>query len=103
MPAGDRVSPIEIEEVLCRTHLVPEAATFGVKRPTLGQVIVALMRPAAGAAQGTEALRTGWRRALRRCLLSAASTGTDALPRDDTFSIERKALTTARSGLFEST
>ncbi len=81
VPAGDRVSPIEIEEVLCRTHLVPEAATFGVKRPTLGQVIVALMRPAAGAAQGTEALRTGWRRALRRCLLSAASTGTKTLCR----------------------
>lgn len=43
--SGYRVSPTEIEEVLYSSGRIAEAAALGVPHPTLGQAIVAVLKP----------------------------------------------------------
>lgn len=100
--SGYRVSPTEIEEVIYRTGLVAEVAAFGVEHPSLGQAVVVVAQPAAGAAADGERLLDACREALPNYMLPARIDWLEhALPRNANGKIDRKALATERKGLFE--
>lgn len=100
--SGYRVSPTEIEEVIYRTGLVAEVAAFGVEHPALGQAVVVVAQPAAGAAADSERLLEACREALPNYMLPARIDWLEnALPRNANGKIDRKSLATGRKGLFE--
>jgi acyl-CoA ligase (AMP-forming) (exosortase A-associated) len=99
--SGYRVSPTEIEDVLYATGLVGEAAAFGVKHPKLGDAIVVVATAAEGAADTEKALRAECQKRLPVYMAPAhIEIVTEALPRNPNGKIDRKALATARAGLF---
>lgn len=100
--SGYRVSPTEIEDVLYSTGLIGEAAAFGVKHPRLGDAIVVVATPADGAGELEKALRVECQKRLPPYMAPAHIEIVSApLPRNPNGKIDRKALATARAGLFK--
>jgi acyl-CoA ligase (AMP-forming) (exosortase A-associated) len=99
--SGYRVSPTEVEEVLYATGLVGEAAAFGVKHPKLGDAIVVVATAADGAGDVEKALRAECQKRLPVYMVPAhIEIVAEALPRNPNGKIDRKALASARAGLF---
>jgi acyl-CoA synthetase (AMP-forming)/AMP-acid ligase II len=67
--SGYRVSPAEIEEAAYDTGLVRDAVAFGAEDPALGQRVVLVVSPPAGAAVDADALLARMRRVLPRYML----------------------------------
>jgi acyl-CoA ligase (AMP-forming) (exosortase A-associated) len=90
--SGYRVSPTEVEEAVFRTGLVGEAAAIGVPHPALGQAIVVVAVPKAGAGD-TRALLAACRDELPGYMMPAAVEWVaTALPRNPNGKIDRKLL-----------
>jgi acyl-CoA synthetase (AMP-forming)/AMP-acid ligase II len=102
--SGYRVSPTEVEEVLYATQLVSEAAAFGVPHPTLGQAIVVVAAPAAGAVPEPDRLLAECRQRLPTYMLPAhVAVRAAPLPRNVNGKIDRKALSSEFDALFAET
>jgi acyl-CoA ligase (AMP-forming) (exosortase A-associated) len=99
--SGYRVSPTEVEEVAYAQAQVGEAAALGVKHPQLGQAIVLLVYPRAGAELTDAALLAAMKPHLpaymqpQKVLLSATP-----LPRNPNGKIDRKLLATEYENVF---
>lgn len=99
--SGYRVSPTEVEEGVFRTGLVAEVAAFGVPHPMLGQAIVVVAKPADGTEPDTAKLLAACKAHLPMYMLPAhVEWSGETLPRNANGKIDRKALSTARQGLF---
>ena len=100
--SGYRVSPTEVEEVLYSTELVGEAAAFGVPHPVLGQAIVVVATPRAGAQLDREALIAKCRERLPAYMVPAEVDIRPApLPRNPNGKIDRKSLSVEFQELFQ--
>lgn len=98
---GYRVSPTEVEEVIYATGLVGEAAAFGVKHPRLGEAVVVVATPAAGAALAAEALKAECLKRLPAFMVPQHIDIVEGpLPRNANGKFDRKALAAERAGLF---
>ncbi|TCO81001.1 acyl-CoA ligase (AMP-forming) (exosortase A-associated) [Plasticicumulans lactativorans] len=97
--SGYRVSPTEVEEVVYASGLVAEAAAIGISHPTLGQAIVAVIKPADDAGSD-DALLAHCRRQLPNFMVPLAVVHRDALPRNPNGKIDRKSLAAEIEGLF---
>jgi acyl-CoA synthetase (AMP-forming)/AMP-acid ligase II len=99
--SGYRVSPTEVEEVLYRSGQVAEAAACGVAHPVLGQAIVVVAQPAAGATADSAALLALCRETLPGYMLPTRIDWCDApLPRNANGKIDRRLLAEQRAHLF---
>lgn len=90
--SGYRVSPTEVEEVIYATGMVAEAAAFGVPHPALGQAIVAVVAPVAGATLDSEALLAECKRRLPGFMVPTRIAAQPTLPRNPNGKIDRKRL-----------
>jgi len=100
--SGYRVSPTEIEEALYSTQLVGEAAAFGVAHPVLGQAIVVVATPPAGAPLDEAGLLGACRERLPAYMVPAKiELRAGPLPRNPNGKIDRKLLSGEFQGLFE--
>jgi acyl-CoA synthetase (AMP-forming)/AMP-acid ligase II len=91
--SGYRVSPTEVEEVIYATELVGEAAAIGIPHPVLGQAIVLIATPRAGASLDTEVLMAACKQQLPGFMLpSRIDLREGSLPRNPNGKIDRKAL-----------
>jgi acyl-CoA ligase (AMP-forming) (exosortase A-associated) len=97
--SGYRVSPTEVEEVLYATGLVAEAGAVGVPHPTLGQAIVAVVKPLADTFT-PEALLAACRRDLPNFMVPLQVVTEDALPRNPNGKIDRRRLAEGLQDLF---
>ena len=101
--SGYRVSPTEIEEVIYATQLVSEAAAFGVPHPVLGQAVVVVATPKAGAKLDEASLLAACRPKLPTYMIpSKVDVRASPLPRNPNGKIDRKALSLEHQG-FEKT
>ena len=99
--SGYRVSPTEVEEVIYATELVGEAAAVGIPHPMLGQAIVLIVTPRAGASLDTEALMAACKLQLPGFMLpSHIELWEGSLPRNPNGKIDRKFLTQELQGAF---
>lgn len=98
--SGYRVSPTEIEEVLYGSGLVAEAAALGLPHPTLGQGIVAVVKPR-DPAFDPEALLTACKRELPNFMVPLQVVALDTLPRNPNGKVDRRALAEGLHGLWE--
>jgi acyl-CoA ligase (AMP-forming) (exosortase A-associated) len=100
--SGYRVSPTEVEEVIYATGLVSEVATFGVPHPGLGQAVITVAVPKSSSELTEEILLASCRRELPAFMVpSRVFLENEALPRNPNGKIDRKALATKHSGLFD--
>jgi acyl-CoA ligase (AMP-forming) (exosortase A-associated) len=99
--SGYRVSPTEIEEVIYATGLVAEAAAFGVPHATLGQAIVVVAAPAAGASLDQNAILAACKKHLPAFMVPLLIQARTSLPRNPNGKIDRKQLATECAGSFE--
>ena len=89
---GEKISPVEIDAVLCAQPDVAEAAVFGLPHPSLGEEVVAAIVVAPGAPRDANALLArlrpilGSRRTPRRLWF------VDSLPRTEAGKLQRSAL-----------
>ncbi len=95
---GYRVSPQEVEDLLCSLPRVREAAAFGVPDAALGQRIVAYVAMEAGAAGDAEALRGLCAERAPHYLVPKEVRLVSELPRGATGKIDRSALKHANAG-----
>jgi acyl-CoA ligase (AMP-forming) (exosortase A-associated) len=101
--SGYRVSPTEIEEVVYATGLVGEAAAFGIAHPTLGQGVVVVATPKAGASLDSDMLLAACRQRLPLYMVPARiDIRSEPLPRNPNGKIDRKLLSGEFENLFES-
>lgn len=99
--SGYRVSPTEVEEIAYRTGLVAEVAAFGVDHAALGQAIVLVAQPAAGAEPDTKRLIDACKEQLPAFMVPQHVDWLDhSLPRNANGKIDRKLLSQERAGLF---
>lgn len=89
--SGYRVSPTEVEEVLYATGLVDEAVALGIPHPTLGQGILAVVKPA-GDALDPAALLARCKQDLPGFMVPLAVEPLAALPRNPNGKIDRRSL-----------
>ena len=102
--SGYRVSPAEVEEVVCASGLVAEAAARGVPHPVLGQAIVVVASPRPGAALDPDAVIDECRRRLPGYMVpSRVLAHEGSLPRNPNGKIDRKRLGQSFAALFEET
>lgn len=102
--SGYRVSPTEIEEVVYATETVVEAAAFGVPHPTLGQAIVVVALPVAGADTVKEKIFSACKQQLPAFMQPALVELRQAsLPRNPNGKIDRKNLAAEFVHSFEAT
>ncbi|MBL8483673.1 MAG: acyl-CoA ligase (AMP-forming), exosortase A system-associated, partial [Rhodocyclaceae bacterium] len=100
--SGYRVSPTEIEEVIYSTQQVGEVAAFGVPHPTLGQAVVLVVTPRAGAELDPAALLAEARIRLPAYMVPAKiDVRPGPLPRNPNGKIDRKLLSGEFVELFE--
>ena len=100
--SGYRVSPTEVEEVLYGTHLIGEAAAFGVPHPTLGQGIVVVVTPKDGATLDHAALLGACRERLPAYMVPGRiEIRTGPLPRNPNGKIDRKELRPEFESVFD--
>lgn len=93
--SGYRVSPTEIEEIAYGCDLVAAAAAFGAPHKALGQAIVLVIAPAAGAATTPpidEAVLAHCRKELPNFMVPAAIIVRASLPQNQNGKIDRRAL-----------
>jgi len=99
--SGYRVSPTEVEEVVYAREHVAEAAAIGVKHPVLGQAIVVIAFPRAGAALTASDLLAACKPHLPAYMLPQKLVVADsALPRNPNGKIDRKLLSTQYENVF---
>lgn len=98
--SGYRVSPTEVEEVLYGSGLVAEAAALGLPHPTLGQGIVAVVKPR-DPAFDPEALLAACKRELPNFMVPLQVVTLDTLPRNPNGKVDRRALAEGLHGLWE--
>ncbi len=99
--SGYRVSPTEVEEVIYAIGLVNEVAAFGVAHPTLGQAIVAVVLPKAGAELSADEVLVVAKRELPSFMIPhKIIIYQDSLPRNPNGKIDRKALAQAVGDVF---
>jgi acyl-CoA synthetase (AMP-forming)/AMP-acid ligase II len=99
--SGYRVSPTEVEEVIYATELVGEAAAVGIPHPVLGQAIVLIVTPRAGASLDTETLMAACKLQLPGFMLpSRIDLREGSLPRNPNGKIDRKSLAQELQGAF---
>lgn len=99
--SGYRVSPTEVEEVIYATELVGEAAAVGIPHPVLGQAIVLIVTPRAGANLDTEVLMAACKQQLPGFMLpSRIDLREGSLPRNPNGKIDRKSLAQELQGIF---
>ncbi|WP_421741984.1 acyl-CoA ligase (AMP-forming), exosortase A system-associated [Cellulomonas sp.] len=79
--SGYRVSPSEVEEAALRTELAVDAVAFGVEDDRLGQRIVLVVAPAAGATLDPATLLAALRSALPTFMVPAEIVVRDSVPR----------------------
>ena len=100
--SGYRVSPTEIEEVIYGFNATGEAAALGVPHPVLGQAIVVVATPRAGANLACEELIAHCRQQLPAFMVPAQVILRDGtLPRNANGKIDRKAMAAELQNLFE--
>jgi acyl-CoA ligase (AMP-forming) (exosortase A-associated) len=91
--SGYRVSPTEVEEILYATRLVGECAAFGVAHDTLGQSIVVVATPPAGATLDVAALLSECRSRMPAYMVPARFEVREGpLPRNPNGKIDRNML-----------
>lgn len=90
--SGYRVSPTEIEEVAYASGLVRDAVALGMEDARLGQQIVLLVSPPAGAGIDVEALLADFRRKVPLFMVPGRIVVRDALPRSPNGKFDRNAL-----------
>ncbi|MCZ7572805.1 MAG: acyl--CoA ligase [Ardenticatenaceae bacterium] len=89
---GINVSPLEIEEFICRHTAVAEAAVIGVADAEDGQVAVAFVVPKAGGDLSADAIRSYCLAHIARYKVPALVVICDALPKTATNKLVRKEL-----------
>jgi len=99
--SGYRVSPTEVEEVIYASGLVAEAAAIGIAHRTLGEAVVAVVRPREGQALDVQALLNHCKQALPNFMVPMEVVSRDALPRNPNGKIDRKILVADYQNLFE--
>lgn len=98
---GYRVSPTEVEEVVCAAAGVAEAVALGVAHPVLGQAIVVLATATAGCALDAGALLRACRASLPAYMLPAMiDVREHALPRNPNGKVDRRLLAAELAHLF---
>jgi acyl-CoA ligase (AMP-forming) (exosortase A-associated) len=90
--SGYRVSPTEVEEVVYATGLVRDAVAFGVDEPRIGQRIVLVVSPPAGAALDAAALLAELKRRLPPFMVPQEVLVRPELPRSPNGKFDRNAL-----------
>lgn len=91
--SGYRVSPGEVEELVCATGLAAECAAFGLEDAALGQVIAIAAAPASGEKADTDRLLKACRQYMPRYMIPAMVSWFDeGLPRNPNGKIDRTAL-----------
>jgi acyl-CoA ligase (AMP-forming) (exosortase A-associated) len=99
--SGYRVSPTEVEEVVYATELVGEAAAVGIPHPVLGQAIVLIVTPRAGASIDTEMLLAACKLQLPGFMVpNRIDLREGSLPRNPNGKIDRKSLAQELQGAF---
>jgi acyl-CoA ligase (AMP-forming) (exosortase A-associated) len=99
--SGFRVSPTEVEETLYSSHLVGEAAAFGIPHRQLGQAIAVVATAAEGKEVTVDILRAECQKRLPVYMVPQHFEIIDGpLPRNPNGKIDRKSLATERSELF---
>ncbi|MFC8046112.1 class I adenylate-forming enzyme family protein [Nocardia sp. NPDC057353] len=91
---GENIAPAEIEDVLVEHAQVREVAVIGVEDAQWGQIIVAVVVPAAGAAPDPEELRAFVRAGLRGSRTPDRVVFRDSLPATPTGKVLRRDLVT---------
>lgn len=101
--SGYRVSPTEIEEVLYSSGQAAEAAALGIPHPTLGQAVVAVIKPLRYPCNESE-LIAHCKRHLPNFMVPLQFIARPAdLPRNPNGKIDRKALAEELRALFQET
>lgn len=90
--SGYRVSPTEIEEVAYDTGLVRDAVAMGIDDSRLGQKIVLVATPAAGAGLDPDALTEAFRRQLPLYMVPAAVLVRAEMPRSPNGKYDRNLI-----------
>ena len=80
---GEKVSPLEVENAICELAGVAEAAVVGVPDPVLGQAVVALVVPRAGADLSPREVRAHCARILDDFMVPQTVRVVGELPRTD--------------------
>ena len=100
--SGYRISPTEVEEIVYATGLVAETAALGIPHPTLGQVVVVVATPRAGADLDTDRLLAECRLRLPAFMVPALiRQHAGNLPRNPNGKIDRKLMGQEMQDLFE--
>ena len=89
---GYRISPEEVEDVLCRHAAVREAVVFGVPDGVLGQRLVAAVARAAGAEGLTDELLRHCANILPLYMMPKEIVWDDALPRTASGKLDRSRI-----------
>ncbi len=89
---GHRVSPVEIEHVLCGHPDVAEAAVIGMKHDLMGEVPVAFIVPRQDTSPTEEQLRAHCRERLPAFKVPVRFTSLEALPRNQAGKLLRAEL-----------
>ena len=99
--SGYRVSPTEVEDVVCRVPGVVEAAAFGVPHPQWGQAIVVVLQQRAAEPLSASQVQQACRRELASHMQPAQVViAEDELPRNPNGKIDRPALVARFKALF---
>ena len=88
--SGYRVSPTEVEEAALRTELAVDAVAFGAEDARLGQRIVLVVAPAAGATLEPATLLAALRSALPTFMVPAEIVVRDSIPRSPNGKYDRQ-------------
>lgn len=99
--SGYRVSPSEIEEVIYTSGLVDEAAAIGIEHDTLGQAVVAVVKPHEEHLFDPQALLDECKAKLPNFMVPSKIEVLTELPRNPNGKIDRKALSQRFSSLFQ--
>lgn len=89
---GEKISPVEIDRILESHPAVAEGAAFGLPHPTLGEVVVAAVVPAAGAKPDQRVLRQYLQSHLPASKVPKKILFVDFLPRAENDKLRRHAL-----------
>jgi long-chain acyl-CoA synthetase len=96
---GENIAPAELEEVLVEHPHVHDVAVVGVEDPQWGQVIVAVVVPAAGVDPDPEELREFVRKSLRGSRTPDEVVFRDELPTTATGKVLRREIISTLTGL----
>ncbi len=89
---GEKVSPKEVEEVLCRLEGVSEAAVIGVPDPVLGQAVFAFVTLSDGASLDERQILAHCRRHLEDFMVPRKVQVVPSLPKSPNGKVDKKQL-----------